>query len=238
LIKESSDIDLKQLVQRLHPYLTILLMGFLFFSLPSYGQNEDAKHLIGEADRLAWINNWVKAGPLYEQAERLFSQSEDVKSALYARIGNIQATMQGQSFPDLSRRLAVEMQKLMRGLVREVVNAHARGRGLLPAGVTELPMQARVAVEAVGRMRPDPADQRGGAGEGRKARLAPGGLLRPSTMKDVPQAERCRNLLVVFPFDVRQPEQCALARIQHSDASGRLRRPASGGCSSVNRHPT
>src|SRR5262249_22498666 len=34
----------------------------------------------------------------------------DIKGTLYARIGKTYATMQSQSFPDLSRRLALEMQ--------------------------------------------------------------------------------------------------------------------------------
>jgi tetratricopeptide (TPR) repeat protein len=101
---------LKQLVGKLPHYLTILLTSLLLFQLPVCGQNESPKHLLDEADRLAWLDNWVKAGPLYEQAERLFGQSGDIKGTLYARIGKTYATMQSQSFPDLSRRLALEMQ--------------------------------------------------------------------------------------------------------------------------------
>ena len=66
--------------------------------------------MLDEADRLAWLNNWVKAGPLYEQAENLFSQAGDTKNALYAKIGNIHASLQSHSLPDLSRYLAAEME--------------------------------------------------------------------------------------------------------------------------------
>jgi CHAT domain-containing protein len=79
------------------------------FSIPVFGQGEGPTQLLKEADRLAWLNNWVKAGPLYERAERLFGQANDERNALYARIGKIHATCQSQFLPDLSKRLATEM---------------------------------------------------------------------------------------------------------------------------------
>ncbi len=48
---------------------------------------QDARKVLAEADRLAYLYNWPNAEPLYAQAEALFNKSGDKKDALYARLG-------------------------------------------------------------------------------------------------------------------------------------------------------
>jgi hypothetical protein len=48
--------------------------------------------VLAQADRLAMLNNWPKAAPLYSQAESLFRQSGDEKNALAAMLGYIRTT--------------------------------------------------------------------------------------------------------------------------------------------------
>jgi len=71
----------------------------------------EADRLLREADRLAWLDNWDKAGPLYEQAEVLYRQTGNTGMSLHARIGRIQATMQSRFLPDLSRELARDIEQ-------------------------------------------------------------------------------------------------------------------------------
>jgi CHAT domain-containing protein len=101
---------LRAVVQRLSQFLIISLINISTFGLRFDCQTQNPKRLLEEADRLAWLNNWIQAGPLYERAEILFSQDADTKNALYARIGSIQASFQSRSLPDLSRDLAAQMQ--------------------------------------------------------------------------------------------------------------------------------
>src|SRR5207247_3027701 len=82
-----SEINLNRFFHSLTGYLLLLIVGLYFFRLPLFSQAEGPMQLIEEADRLAWLNNWVKAGPLYERAETFFGQAEDERNALDARIG-------------------------------------------------------------------------------------------------------------------------------------------------------
>jgi len=73
-------------------------------------QEEDPQALLAEADRLAWLYNWPKAGPLYAEAEKLFVQSGDANNALYAKFGRIRAQLDTGSLPALSEELANELE--------------------------------------------------------------------------------------------------------------------------------
>ena len=69
----------------------LFLAAFVSASIPTQSsasaQAQDAKQLLAQADRLAYLYNWPKAEPLYAQAEALFSKSGDKRDALYARLG-------------------------------------------------------------------------------------------------------------------------------------------------------
>ncbi len=71
---------------------------------------KDARALIADANRLAWLFNWPAAGPLYEEAERLFTQIGDVQNALHAKIGRVRSQAETMSFVDLSEYLATELE--------------------------------------------------------------------------------------------------------------------------------
>ena len=70
----------------------------------------DPKHLLADADRLAFLYNWPKAGPLYAEAETLFTQSGDRKGVLYAKLGLIRAQVETGAIPELNREVEEYMQ--------------------------------------------------------------------------------------------------------------------------------
>jgi CHAT domain-containing protein len=72
--------------------------------------SEDPQILLAQANRLAWVFNWPKAGPLYAQAEKLFKERGDQRDEIYARIGRIRAqSQQGMSFVEVSAMLAKQL---------------------------------------------------------------------------------------------------------------------------------
>jgi CHAT domain-containing protein/tetratricopeptide (TPR) repeat protein len=70
----------------------------------------DAHALLAEADRLAWLFNWPAAGPLYEEAERLFTEAGDPRNALHAKIGKVRSEAETMSFVDLSDYLTTALE--------------------------------------------------------------------------------------------------------------------------------
>src|SRR5436309_13493137 len=50
--------------------------------------------LLREANRLAWLFNSPKAGPLYVRAEELFKESGGTRNGIYSRVGRIRAQAQ------------------------------------------------------------------------------------------------------------------------------------------------
>src|SRR6266699_1427582 len=54
---------------------------------PEVSTNPEA--LLTEANRLAWLFNWPKAGPLYVRAEELFKERGDTRNEIYARVGRV-----------------------------------------------------------------------------------------------------------------------------------------------------
>ena len=66
--------------------------------------------LLAEADRLAWLHNWVRARPLFERAERLFIQAGDARNALYCKVSRLRADVQSMSFIEVAGDLAKEFE--------------------------------------------------------------------------------------------------------------------------------
>jgi CHAT domain-containing protein len=60
--------------------------------------------ILKEANRLSWLGNWHRAGPLYERAEEMFRGRDERRDELYARVGRLRA---GQDLPwnQLSKEL-------------------------------------------------------------------------------------------------------------------------------------
>ena len=63
------------------------------------------------ADHYYWLSNGPVAAPLYERAERLFSEKGDERNALYAKIGRLRSSAEMMSFVDLSHFLSEQLQK-------------------------------------------------------------------------------------------------------------------------------
>jgi len=60
------------------------------------------------ADHFADLFNWAEARPFYQIAEREFPQGSPEQ--IHARLGYIRATMETRSLPEVSNRLAAELQ--------------------------------------------------------------------------------------------------------------------------------
>jgi len=66
--------------------------------------------LLEEANRLAWLFNWPKAGPLYARAEELFRSKGDTRNEIYARVGRIRAQSETMSWVDVSNVLGQQLE--------------------------------------------------------------------------------------------------------------------------------
>jgi CHAT domain-containing protein len=80
------------------------LCGLLAAPIPP-ATFDSAETILKEANRLSWLGNWHRAGPLYERAEEMFRSRGERKNELYARVGRLRA---GQHLPwdQLSNELA------------------------------------------------------------------------------------------------------------------------------------
>src|SRR6267378_735675 len=75
---------------------------------PKTSNNPEA--LLEEANRLAWLFNWPKAGPLYVRAEELFKEKGDTRNETYARVGRIRAHAETMSWIDVSEILGQQLE--------------------------------------------------------------------------------------------------------------------------------
>lgn len=66
--------------------LGLLLILFVFFA--HGGQLNSAEDLIKDADRLAWLKAWVRAEPMFAEAERQFALRGDRRNELYAQLAS------------------------------------------------------------------------------------------------------------------------------------------------------
>jgi hypothetical protein len=85
----------------------------LIASLSAAAQvRENPYATLKEAERLFWLDNWVKARPLYARCERAFRQRGDVKNELLARFSRLRADSETiLSYPVVSRPLAAELKR-------------------------------------------------------------------------------------------------------------------------------
>ncbi len=83
----------------------VLLAAILCQS--AYAQTStDPQKLLEQAERLAWLKAWTRAGPLYEEAERLFTLRGDRRNVLYAQINHLRGQLPRLPVPEVSQRLA------------------------------------------------------------------------------------------------------------------------------------
>jgi CHAT domain-containing protein len=72
--------------------------------------SKNPETLLAEANRLAWLFNWPKAGPLYVRAEELFRERGDTRNEIYARVGRIRAEAETMSWVDVSEMLGQQLE--------------------------------------------------------------------------------------------------------------------------------
>ena len=103
-------------------------------------QSTDPLLLLGQANRLYWLNNGPKAAPLFARAERLFADSGDTRNELYARVGRLRSEAETMSFVELSRFLDEQLQNpIVRG------DPKLRLWCLIAKGYTEIEIDHRAA---------------------------------------------------------------------------------------------
>jgi CHAT domain-containing protein len=73
-------------------------------------QSTDADALLAAADHFYWLSNGPAAGPLYDRAEKLFSERGDARNELHAKVGRLRSEAETRSFVDLSRLLNEQLQ--------------------------------------------------------------------------------------------------------------------------------
>ncbi|MGD0326958.1 MAG: hypothetical protein ABSD45_24855, partial [Terriglobia bacterium] len=95
----------------------ILLTLLLLFSLILAGllrlaasRSKDSNQLLTEADRLAWLSNWQRAGELYARAEELAILKGDKRDQLYAACGRLRSSIGLESVPQTSAELTQILQ--------------------------------------------------------------------------------------------------------------------------------
>ena len=73
-------------------------------------RSANAEILLANADHFYFLNNGPAAAPLYTRAEKLFSEREDARNELHAKVGRLRSEAETMSFVDLSRCLSEELQ--------------------------------------------------------------------------------------------------------------------------------
>lgn len=63
------------------------------------------RQLLAEADRLAWVKAWIRAEPIYAEAEREFAQRGDRRNELYAQISKLRGQLTKLPAPQVSQQL-------------------------------------------------------------------------------------------------------------------------------------
>jgi len=90
--------------------LPVLLLSITLLSCQNSTRPKGVKQTLAEADRLAWLYNWQKAGPLYADAEKMSAGINDRRDELYARCGRLRAGMESGSPAETSEYLAKELE--------------------------------------------------------------------------------------------------------------------------------
>jgi len=85
----------------------LLLIALLYYRI---SESSDPKHLLAEADHLAWLSNWQRAGELYARAEGLAAQRGDKRDQLYAACGRLRSTIGAESVAETLAELTPILQ--------------------------------------------------------------------------------------------------------------------------------
>jgi CHAT domain-containing protein/tetratricopeptide (TPR) repeat protein len=83
--------------------------GFVLGPALAQTEHSDPKALLEKGDRLALLNNWPGARPLFAEAEKLFENAGDVRNALYCKVSRLRADVQGMSFIEVAGFLTEQL---------------------------------------------------------------------------------------------------------------------------------
>lgn len=86
--------------------LIAFMLSAVSFANQARQSTETAEQLLGEADRLSWIGNWIRAEPVYAKAERLFTLRKDRRNAMYAHVSRLRAQMGSVTTDAISAEIA------------------------------------------------------------------------------------------------------------------------------------
>jgi CHAT domain-containing protein len=81
---------------------SVILGGLLRLAV---SRSKGSNQLLTEADRLAWLSNWQRAGELYARAEELAIQKGNKRDQLYAACGRLRSSIGLESVPETSAEL-------------------------------------------------------------------------------------------------------------------------------------
>src|SRR5689334_2876257 len=87
-------------------FLTLLIPPRAALFLPLTPPQQDPVELLKEADRLAYLRNWLRAEPVFSGAEQLFLARGDQRNALYAMVGKIRGQLPRLGIQQTSNQLA------------------------------------------------------------------------------------------------------------------------------------
>src|SRR5271154_2362778 len=71
--------------------LLTVLLSVAGYHLLRWRNPASPETLLKRADEMSWLNNWIGAEPLYQQAELQFKQRHQFSNALYARVSELPA---------------------------------------------------------------------------------------------------------------------------------------------------
>ena len=86
---------------------SVILVGLLRLAV---SRSKGSNQLLTEADRLAWVSNWQRAGELYARAEELAIQKGDKRDQLYAACGRLRSNIGLESISETSAELTQILQ--------------------------------------------------------------------------------------------------------------------------------
>lgn len=76
---------------------------------PAFGQTADPQVTLQDALWYSRLYNWAEAAPLFEAAERGFTDRGDTANTLMARLGRIRSTMEQLSLPEAAEEIQTEL---------------------------------------------------------------------------------------------------------------------------------
>jgi len=85
--------------------LLAALLSFVGYQVLRRRTPEAPEALLKQADKMAWLNNWIGAAPLYHRAEIQFQQRHRLSKALYARVSEMPA--HSESSTTIPQQIAV-----------------------------------------------------------------------------------------------------------------------------------